>query len=177
MAQSGGRGQEEKWGTYCQPLIYYIPVMTPKSSKQHIGKAGELLVQYKMMRHGIDTSPMTTDTGVDLVAYSPRNQRAYTIQVKTQERPAPGGGKGKLAISWDLKETCPAELIATVDLSTDSVWLFTYREFAEYAQQCSPKGVYKLYMYVDESVATKKRKALRSQFSDYFLEKRIKTFF
>ena len=35
---------------------------------RHIGKAGELLVQYKLIKYGIDSSPMTTDAGIDLVA-------------------------------------------------------------------------------------------------------------
>jgi len=42
-------------------------------------KQGELLVQYKLIKYGIDSSTMTTDAGIDLVAYSSRNTRAYTI--------------------------------------------------------------------------------------------------
>lgn len=146
-------------------------------STRHIGKAGELLVQYKLLKHGIDSSAMTTDSGIDLVAYSPRNMRAYTIQVKTQEEPKPGGGKGKLAIGWFLKEDSPADLIAVTDLSTNSVWLFTHSEFIELAQQHSAKGICQLYMYVDENVKTKKKIALKSQFSKYLIEERINTFF
>lgn len=144
---------------------------------RHIGKAGELLVQYKLIRYGIDSSTMTTDAGIDLVAYSPRNNKAYTIQVKTQEKPRPGGGKGKLAMSWDLKESSPADLIAVTDISTSSVWLFTHSEFIDLAQQHSAKGIYKLYMYVDETIKTKKEKALKSQFANYLIDQRIKTFF
>jgi len=144
---------------------------------RHIGKAGELLVQYKLIKYGIDSSAMTTDAGIDLVAYSSRNTRAYTIQVKTKEKPTPGGGKGKLSMAWDLKETSPTDLVAVTDLSTNSVWLFTHSEFAEFAQQHSARGVYKLYMYVDETIKTKKEKALKSQFANYLIEKRIKTFF
>jgi hypothetical protein len=146
-------------------------------TKQHIGKAGELLVQYKLLKHGIDSSSMTTDSGIDLVGYSPRNLKAYTIQVKTQEKPAPGGGRGKLVLGWYLKEHSPADLIATADLSSDSVWVFTYAEFVELAQQHSANGVYQLYMWVDETVKTKKALALKSQFSNYLLEERVKTFF
>jgi len=146
-------------------------------TKQHIGKAGELLVQYKLVKYGIDSSAMTTDSGIDLVAYSPKNMKAYTIQVKTQEKPLPGGGKGKLSLAWDLRDNSPAELIAITDLSTDSVWLFAFSEFEELAQQHSAKGNLKLYMYVDETVKTKKKMALKSQFEGYLVEKRIKTFF
>lgn len=144
---------------------------------RHIGNAGELLVQYTLIKHGVDSSTMTTDAGIDLVAYSSRNSRAYTIQVKTQEKPMPGGGRGKLALSWDLRESSPADLVAVTDLSSNSVWLFNHSEFTELAQQHSAKGIYKLYMYVDETVKTKKEKALRSQFAEYLIEKRIKTFF
>jgi len=144
---------------------------------QHIGKAGELLVQYKLLKFGIDSAAMTTDSGIDLVAYSPRNQRAYTIQVKTKNEASPGGGKGKLSLAWDLRDDSPADLVAATDLSTDSVWLFTYSEFETFAQQHSAKGNLKLYMYVDEDVNTKKEMALKSQFENYLIENRIKIFF
>ncbi len=144
---------------------------------QHIGKAGELLVQYKLVKYGIDSAAMTTDSGIDLVAYSPKNMRAYTIQVKTQEKPSPGGGKGKLAMAWDLRDNSPAELIAVTDLSTNSVWLFALSEFKELAQQHSDKGNLKLYMYVDETIKTKKEMALKSQFEQYLIENRLRTFF
>lgn len=146
-------------------------------SKQHIGKAGELLVQYKLIKYGIDSSAMTTDAGIDLVAYSPRNMKAYTIQVKTCEKPTPGGGKGKLTMGWYLNDNSPAELIAVVDLSTDAVWLFAKAEFIQRAQQHSSKGIYQLYMYVDERIKTKKEMALKTQFANYLLDERIKTFF
>ncbi len=77
-----------------------------KKTTLHIGAAGELLVQYLLLKHGIDSAAMTTDAGIDLVAYSPKNQRPYTIQVKTQEQPSQGGGKGKLSLGWDLRDNC-----------------------------------------------------------------------
>lgn len=76
-------------------------------STAHIGKAGELLAQLRPLRLGIDSPAMTTDAGVDLVAYSPRSRRPRTIQVKTNEKPKPGGGKGKFALQWTfLVNTC-----------------------------------------------------------------------
>jgi hypothetical protein len=148
-----------------------------KITTQHIGSAGELLVQYKLLKFGVDSAAMTTDSGIDLVAYSPKTNRAYTIQVKTKERPNQGGGKGKLALDWNLRASSPAELVAVTDLSTDSVWLFTHAEFERFAQQHSEKGILKLYMYVDESVRTKKEMALVSQFEQYRIENRVITFF
>ena len=144
---------------------------------QHIGAAGESLVQYKLLKFGIDSAAMTTDSGIDLVAYSPKSNRSFTIQVKTKEQPSLGGGKGKLSLGWDLRDSSPAELVAVTDLSTDSVWLFTHAEYERYAQQHSEKGILKLYMYVDESVNTKKEVALMSQFEQFRLENRVITFF
>ncbi len=148
-----------------------------KTTTQHIGSAGELLVQYKLLKFGIDSAAMTTDSGVDLVAYSPKTNRAYTIQVKTKERPTQGGGKGKLALDWNLRDSSPAELVAVTDLSEDRVWLFTHAEFQRYAQQHSEKGILKLYMYVDESVNTRKEMAMMSQFEQFQIENRVITFF
>ena len=148
-----------------------------KKSTQHIGAAGELLVQYELLKFGIDSAAMTTDSGIDLVAYSPKSSRALTVQVKTRETPTRSGGKGKMALSWDLRDTSPAELVAVTDLSTDSVWVFTHAEFERYAQQHSPNGVLKLYMYVDETVDTRKEMALLSQFEPFRLANRVITFF
>ena len=38
---------------------------------QHIGAGGELLVQYQLLKMGIDSSRMTIDAGIDLVMYAP----------------------------------------------------------------------------------------------------------
>ena len=149
-----------------------------KISSRQIGASGELLVQYKLLKLGIDSAAMTTNSGVDLVAYSPKNSRSFTIQVKTQEQPSPGGGgNGKLSLAWNLRDSSPAELVAVTDLSTDSVWLFTHAEYEHHAQQHSDKGILKLYMYVDESVNTKKEMALKSQFDSFRIERRVITFF
>lgn len=154
-----------------------VGLLKMKKTTQHIGAAGELLVQYKLLKFGIDSAAMTTDSGIDLVAYSPKSKRPYTIQVKTKEKALPGGGSGKLALAWDLRDNSPAELVAIADLSTDNVWLFTHAEFENLAQQHSAKGNLKLYMYADESIKTKKEKALMSQFDEFKIENRIITFF
>lgn len=54
---------------------------------QHIGAAGERLVQYRLLKLGIDSALLTTDVGVDLVVYSPTEGRAITVQVKTVREP------------------------------------------------------------------------------------------
>jgi hypothetical protein len=92
-------------------------------STAQIGKCAELLVQYRLLLLGIESAPMGSDTGVDLVAYSPRLAQAITIQVKTNLRAKLGGGKGKAALDWWVAESVPAVLVALVDLSTEKVWL------------------------------------------------------
>jgi len=118
-----------------------------KLTTSQIGRLGELLVQYELLQCGIDSAPMTTDTGVDLVAYSEARERSFTIQVKANLAPKQGGGKGASAIDWWIPEDCPAELYAFVDISTRRVWLLTKLELEEKAQQRSG-GRLHFYMYL-----------------------------
>jgi hypothetical protein len=144
-------------------------------SKQQIGRCGELFVQHQLLLDGIESSPLTTDVGIDLVAYSPRKKKPALIQVKTNLKPKPGGGKGKLAIGWWIPDDSPAELFAFVDLSQPRVWIFTFSEIKKLAQQHS-NGRYHLYMYVDPTVkrkaSTPAKLAFVYQFQRYLLENR-----
>jgi hypothetical protein len=106
-------------------------------STQHIGRLGELLVQYELLRCGIDSAPMSTDAGVDLVAYSEAKAKSFTIQVKTNLAPKPGGGKGAPGNDWWVAENCPAELYVFVDISTRRAWILTKQELESAAQQRS----------------------------------------
>lgn len=119
----------------------------PLSTAQ-IGKCGELLVQYRLLLLGVESASMSTDTGIDLVAYSSRRALPVTIQVKTNLKPKPGGGRGKLALDWWVPEATPATFVALADLSTENVWVFTPQELNELAQQQS-NGRLHLYMYTD----------------------------
>lgn len=122
----------------------------PLSTAQ-IGKSGELLVQYRLLLLGIEFASMSTDTGVDLVAYSPKLQDAITIQVKTNLQPKPGGGKGgKAALDWWVSESVPAALVALVDLQSEKVWLLKREELDQLAQQRS-SGRFHIYMHVHGS--------------------------
>ena len=145
---------------------------------QQIGKAGELLVQYQLLLKSIESAHLTTDSGIDLVAYSPRKEEPLTIQVKTNLKPKPGGGKGKLALDWWLPVDHKADLYALVDLSLAKVWLFTAKQISTEAQQQS-KGRYHLYMYVDPTVQTRdsnKRKMMH-EFESYLLENTAHKYF
>jgi hypothetical protein len=115
----------------------------------HIGAAGELLVQYQLLKREIDSARMTTDSGIDLVVYSPVDATATTVQVKTVKQPGPAGGTGQSAVGLSFPDNCRADLLAVALLSTDTVWLFTMAEARTWAQQLSPKGQRKLYWYTD----------------------------
>ncbi len=124
------------------------------------------------MKHRIDSSTLTIDAGINLVAYSPQKKKAFTIQFKTNEKPKPGGGKGALSIDWRLREDSPADLVAVAFLDTEEVWLFTHKEFTKVAQQRSQRGIIHFYLYLSDDVRTKK-KAHKSQFKKFLLENRM----
>lgn len=124
--------------------FYPQPVNT-----QHIGAAGELLVQYQLLKLGIDSARLTTDAGIDLVVYAPGSSAARTVQVKSNLAPKPAGGKGQLSRGWDFPHSCKAQLLALVALDTDRVWLLTMAEALDMAQQHSPQGIRKLYWYLE----------------------------
>lgn len=148
-------------------------------TKRQIGRAGELFVQTKLLEYGVESALLTNDYGVDLVAYSPTNKNAITIQIKTNLKPKPGGGKGKSTLGWWIREDNPADLIMLVDLSKYRIWIFSWEEFKRLAQQHNKNGKYQMYMYVDETVKlTKKRKCLVSDFEGNLLsDNSIKKFF
>jgi hypothetical protein len=141
-----------------------------------IGRCGELLVQFRLLKYGIESSAMTTDRGIDLVAFVASSQRALTIQVKTNLRPKPGGGRGALALDWWVPEASPADLVALVDLATDSVWLFSHIELDALAQQRS-SGRLHFYFYLDAQVRTRKANSHALDFESYRLEYRVAEFF
>jgi hypothetical protein len=47
-----------------------------------VGKLGELLVQYKLLQQDVASAHMTADSGIDLVVYFSKSNKATTIQVK-----------------------------------------------------------------------------------------------
>lgn len=148
------------------------------ANSQQIGKAGELLVQYKLLVRGVESALMTTDSGVDLVAFSCRKQEPITIQVKTNLKPKPGGGKGKLALDWWIPDKSFAHLIALTDLSTERVWFFKMTEIVECAQQ-HPMGRHHLCMTIDPTMRPNKqeRRTFDYQFEQYRLENRFHDLF
>lgn len=139
--------------------------------KNQIGKSGELLVQYKLLLKEIESSPLTTDSGIDLVIYSAKSKKPFTVQVKTNLRPKKGGGKGKLALDWYLRINSPADLVALVDLESERIWLMTLEQIINLAQQKSKKNMLHIYMYTEK---TRSKKLVHDfEFSDYLIEKQI----
>jgi hypothetical protein len=116
---------------------------------QHIGAAGELLVQYQLLKLGIDSARLTTDSGIDLVVHAPATGSATTVQVKTVERSTPAGGKGRMAIGWNFPHATPARLLAFAFLDRDLVWIMTTAEARQLAQQHTASGGRRLYLYTD----------------------------
>ena len=147
-------------------------------NKQQIGKCGELLVQYKLLLNRVESAHLTTDSGIDLVAYSPKTKESITIQVKANLKAKPGGGRGKLALDWWVPEDSPADLVALADLSTNRVWLLNMEEISEFAQQHS-SGRYHIYRYIDPTVkpSKAKRRVFAYEFEKFLLENRVHIYF
>lgn len=144
---------------------------------QHIGAAGELLVQYQLLKFGIDSARLTTDAGIDLVVYAPGTAAATTVQVKANLAPKPAGGTGQLTRGWDFPHTCPAQLLALVALDADLVWLFTMTEALDLAQQHSPKGIRKLYWFVQESTGGASGARQQTDMDNFLLAHRAQKLF
>jgi len=146
-------------------------------STQHIGAAGELLVQYQLLKMGIDSARMTTDAGVDLVVYAPGDRSASTAQVKTNMGPKPAGGRGPLSRGWYFPDQCPAQLLAFVALDTDTAWLFTLNEAQRLAQQHSDRGIRQLYWRLTAAPVGPKSPRHEAQMVDYLLTTRAAQLF
>jgi hypothetical protein len=124
------------------------------------------------LKLGIESAPMTTDVGVGLVAYSTSRRRANTVQVKSNLRAKPGGGKGKAALDWWIRDDSPADFVALVDLSTERIRLMSHVELLTLAQQSS-SGRAHIYMNTDVTVRprTPGRRAHQEEFSEFLLNR------
>jgi cysteine synthase len=116
-----------------------------KLYSQQVGKCGELLVQYILLKHGVESAHLTTDRGIDLVAFDSVKQKPVTIQVKTSTHRIEEGDKW---LEWPIPATCPAEYIAAVDLERDKFWLFSMEQFKQSSTRHGDN--YILWWYVPE---------------------------
>jgi hypothetical protein len=71
----------------------------PEMNTAQLGAWGELIVQQDLLTFGIDSARMTTDAGIDLVAYDTVSKRSFSIQVKTRSPRM----KGK-RYSWGIED-------------------------------------------------------------------------
>ena len=93
-------------------------------TSDQVGKCGELFVQYHLLKEGIDSPPMTTDPGIDLVTFSAG--KVATIQVKTSTHRSDSTNSW---VEWAVPNTCPASHVAIVDLEADAGWILPTAEF------------------------------------------------
>ena len=105
-----------------------------KLASQQVGKCGELLVQYMLLKYGVESAPLTTDFGIDLVAFRADNKKPISIQVKT----CTYHEKVDKWVEWWVSNDCPADYIAVVDLERDKCWIFNFEN--EYKQRASKSG-------------------------------------
>lgn len=154
-----------------------IGMAMSKLTTAQIGKCGELLVQFKFLCNGVESAPMTTDYGVDLVAYSSKKKKPLLVQVKANLKPKPGGGKGRPFIGWRVPLDSPAEIFAFVDLESQRVWLFNKKELDKFAQE-RPNDDYYFFMTDDEGYNNKaNRKTHSADFMVFLLENRLHEYF
>lgn len=140
-----------------------------------IGAAGVLLIQYRLLSLGIESAPMTTEDGIDLVAYSPWLREALTVQVKTVLKRKPSGGRGRPTLDWWLRSDSPAQLVGVVNLEDDAIWIFRHDEF-ELAAQQKPIGRVHLYFYTDSDYGARPGCHAR-EFERFLLQNRTRELF
>ncbi len=115
-----------------------------KLTTAQVGKCGELLVQYELLKRGIESAPMTTDYGIDLVAIESGTHRSVTIQVKASQRHEDATSEW---VEWNMRKECVADLVAVVDIDRGKVWLFTKTRFESISKSTGEKGR-RLWWYI-----------------------------
>ena len=143
-----------------------------KLATQQIGKCGELLVQYMLLKHGVESAPLTTDPGIDLVAFPDIRRKPLTIQVKTSTHLGPAGDKWLL---WQIPEDCPADYIAAVDLFRNKFWLIRTERFKQIARHAA-RGRLRLWWSLP-GYESKRSERKEEQFKEYEMEAAIPAVF
>jgi hypothetical protein len=111
------------------------------------------------------------------VVYASVNRSASTVQVKSNVRAKPAGGRGPLSRDWYFPDRCPARLLAFVALDTDTAWLFTLKEAQGLAQQHSERGIRQLYWRLKAAPAGPKPPRYEAQMVGYLLPTRAAQLF
>jgi hypothetical protein len=143
-----------------------------KLTSQQTGRCGELLVQYRLLKHGVESAPLTTDRGVDLVAFHSKAQKAVTIQVKTSthhtELDDPVGSKWGKWLLWEIRNDCPTDYIAAVDLVNDKFWFISIEEFKQKATHAGEN--FRLLWYIPEYEPAGGTEKREEQFKEYEMD-------
>ena len=122
-------------------------------STQQIGKCGELFVQFKLLKLGVESAPLTTDPGIDLVAFPcvrafpDKRGTPVTIQVKTSTHHSEASDPMCKWLLWEIPKDCIADYIAAVDFEREKFWLISTKEFIEKATR-SGTGLSRLWWYI-----------------------------
>jgi len=115
-----------------------------------------------LLKWGIESSSLTTDAGIDLVAYSSINGKPVTIQVKTSQHVGPTNDKW---LEWQIPEDCPADYVAAVDLERNKFWLIETEKFKNTARHTS-KGKKRLWWSLP-GYESGRAKLKEEQFNEY----------
>ena len=139
-----------------------------------IAEAGRLLVQEQLRRHGIDTDRAPDRADHHLVVRAPGRLAGTTLRVQATSRPTPGGGTGRMSLSWRLPGTFSGDLSAVADLSSSRAWLFGTGEAFRRAQQHTAKDDHHLVMVTDGAGMRRSRHPaiLDEHFRDALLDAR-----
>jgi len=149
-----------------------------KRSEQQTGRCGELFVQYVLLKHGVESALLTTDPGIDLVAFSnvraspDKRQGAVTIQVKTSTHHGPADDKW---LEWEIAEECPADYIAAVDIDRNKFWLIGIEKFKQIAIRAA-KGQLRLWWSLP-GYESKRAVRREEQFKEYEMDAAIPRIF
>lgn len=150
--------------------------MTNDLTTQQKGRCGELLVQYLLLKHGIESAHLTTDTGIDLVSYprtaSSGRVKPISIQVKTSSH---RGVAEDRWIEWSVPSACPADFIAAVDLERNKAWFFSMANFKKVAKKAGT-GYYRLWWSPPDYHSGRQARD-ESQFVKYEMERGISKVF
>ena len=130
-------------------------------------------MQYKLLKSGIDSAPMTTDYGVDLVALDPNGGAATSIQVKTARHSRDADSEW---VEWDMPKKCVADYVAVVDLDNEKGWLFRVQKFEEASSSTGGDGR-RLWWYTKSGYQSKHTHKNESNFKRYGLESSIPRIF
>jgi len=131
---------------------------------QQIGRCGELLVQYLLLKRGIESAPLTTDFGIDLVAFRTDNKSPVSIQVKTCTYQK----ENDKWVEWWVADDCPAQYIVVVDLERNKCWFFDFKN--EYQKCASKSGEGRRLWWPIPEYEYERAPRKEGQFKDYELE-------